>query len=217
MWKRMILVLAVLLFALPAGAQTLTYGLSPTGTRIPVAVDAAGKVIISAAAALGLVQVAGVNGTTVATNANPLPVRPSADGTNPVDVTHPLPVRPSADGTNPVDATHPLAMRLSDGVALRTPPWARADDDDGANEVEIRSAAPVDYALPAAGWYDITASGNSACIICGAAPVAVMNTTCTIKVLEGVTRRLYLTGPVCSVIGPSLAGYVNFLYLNPAL
>ncbi len=187
------------LFAWQASAQTLIEGVDGTGTRRRVLVDAMGKIILSTAAALGLVQVAGGNGTSVAT------------------ATNPFPVRPSADGTNPVDATHPLMAGVTDGVALRVPPWAKADDDDTTNEVEIHSAAAVDYALPGPGWYEITASGNGACVVCGAAPVAVMNTACTIRLMEGVTRRLWLTGPVCSVIGPSLQGYVYFLYMNPAL
>lgn len=187
------------LFAWQASAQTLIEGMDGTGTRRRVLVDATGKIILSTAAALGLVQVAGGNGTSVAT------------------ATNPFPVRPSADGTNPVDATHPLMSQITDGVKARIPPWAKADDDDDTNEVVIQAAPAVEYTLPGAGWFDITAVGNSACIICGAAPVAVMNTVCTIRVLEGVTRRLPLTGPKCSVIGPSAAGYVHFLYLNPAL
>lgn len=181
MWKRMILVLAVLLFALPAGAQTLTYGLSPTGTRIPVAVDAAGKVIISAAAALGLVQVAGVNGTGVATAANPFPVRLNADGTNPMDATHPIAVsatlganlvtnpfwlRISQDGTTAVGAANPLPVsatmganaagnpihvQIGDGTTARKPPWAKLDDDDIATNYIAINVAGGNYNLPGAG------------------------------------------------------------------
>lgn len=66
------------------------------------------------------VGVNGTSGTAIAAPTNPLDVRPSADGTNPVDTTHPLDVRPSADGTNPVTADHPLPTQLSQGDAALT-------------------------------------------------------------------------------------------------
>lgn len=121
-----------------------------------------------------------------------------------------------SDDTSANSGTNPISVQITDGVALRTPPWAKADDDDGANEIAI-DTTDADYTLPAAGWYEVTAAGNSACILCGASPTAVFNTTCPIRVSEGATRRVYLTGPKCSVIGPSVAGYVYFLHLNPAL
>lgn len=209
--------LSVLFAAAPAGAQQFSYGISPTGTKVPIAVDAGGHIIMSTAAALGLVQVAGVNGTTVATNANPFPVRPSADGANPVDATHPLAVRPSADGTNPVDATHPLHVRVSDGAAgARLSPWGVAVDSYVGGEVGLNVAAQ-NYVLPVAGvWYCMTAQGGSACVLCGAgAPPAVnMTTDCTFLIPEGATRCEILTGPNCGVISSATiaAGYLRFTY-----
>lgn len=199
MKKLLVVVLSLLLSCSALAQSTIIQGKTSTGKIVPVLVDTSGKVILSTVAALGLVKVVGT------------------DGTNIAGPTNPLDTRLSADGTNPVDATHPLMSQITDGVKARIPPWAKADDDDDTNEVVIQAAPAVEYTLPGAGWYEITASGNSACIICGAAPTAVMNTACTIRVMEGVTRRLLLTGPKCSVIGPSAAGYVHFLYLNPAL
>jgi hypothetical protein len=215
MWKRMTLVLALLLAALPAGAQTVIYGFTAAGARMPVLVDAAGKVVISAAATLGLVQVAGVNGTSVTTATNPFPVRLNADGTHPMDATHPIAVSPTL-GAN--TAGNPFLVQITDGTTARKPPWAKLDDDDIATNYIAINVAGGNYNLPGAGeWYCVSAAGNSACIVCGAAPAANMTTQCTLNVPESGTKCRILTGPVCHVIGPSTAGYVRFERLNPAL
>lgn len=165
--------------------------------------------------------------------AYPFSVRINSTATDPMDATHPLVVsanatanaannpfhvRVSADGTNPVDGTHPLVAQLTDGTAVRPPPWAKFDDDAAANCVAITSSS-VQFTLPAAGWYYLTAVGNTAYILCGTNPTATLTVTTgfSIVIAEGSERLRYLTGPKCAVIGASTNGSLCFGHLNPSL
>jgi hypothetical protein len=178
-----------------------------------VTVAAPLPVRFAAGAVGGLVQVAGANGTSVATAANPFPVRLNADGTNPMDATHPLAVSATL-GANV--AGNPIHVQLSDGTTARKPPWGVSDDDDTAGEVGL-NVATQNFALPTVGlWYCMTAQGGAACVTCGAAnpPTTNMTTDCTFYIPESGTRCEVLTGPNCGVISPGTvaAGYLRFTH-----
>lgn len=157
--------------------------------------------------------------------ANALRVAPSTDARFLVSATtaanaagNPIYVRQSVDGTNAVDVTHPLIVQQTDGTAVRPPPWAKFDDDAAANCVAITNAS-AQFTLPAAGWFYVSAIGNTAYILCGSNPTATTTVTTGFSffVPEGAERLRYLTGAKCAVIGASTAGSLCFEHLNPAL
>lgn len=95
---------------------------------------------------------------------------------------------------------------------------ADLDDDATGNCVAI-TAGDVDFALPTAGdVYCVSTSGNTAFLLCGAAP-AVDHTVGNFSffVQEGATKCRILTGPNCAVIGVAAAGFICFEHLNSAL
>jgi hypothetical protein len=79
--------------------------------------------------------------------------------------------------------------------------------------------ASVQYVLPDPGaFYYVSTIGNSAYLLCGAAGVAATAAINghSMQIPEGVwTPPIRLVGPNCAVIGPSTAGQICFVYLNP--
>lgn len=206
------LVLVVLLaLAGQASAQTFSYGQTPAGGRHPIAVDAGGAVIVSAAVA-GLTAIIGADGATAMSAANPLVC--SHDAT-PVADAHPFPVRPSADGTNPVDATHPLPIsgnltangpnnRLYTMIGVCYP-----DINPAATNYAACTGADQSVSLPGAdGWYIIYIMGASGVATEGQ---AASLTGEGLPLFEGVPNgpfRIDDAGPALRVICTSVAGKI---------
>lgn len=220
--------------------QTCTSTSAPSYVRIQDGTTAT-LVAVAAGVAANAIRVAPssdayfmVSRTTAANaQANPIYVAVSDDGTansaaNPIAMLisdgadanaqgHPVYCAVS-DDTAANSGTNPIAVQITDGVAVRPAPWAKFDDDAAANCVAITTAS-VQFTLPAAGWYHLTAVGNAAYILCGANPTATTTVTTGFSTIvpEGAERTRYLNSAKCAVIGASAAGSLCFEHLNTAL
>lgn len=114
------------------------------------------------------------------------------------------------------DGTNFDRVRMSDKGNLHVVdpngPTGLADDDNTGNCVAI-TASSVQYTLPAAGWFAVTAVNNAAYLLSGANPsigsIAAGNFSMVVP--DSATIYLRLTGPKVAVIGASAAGYICFV------
>jgi hypothetical protein len=88
-------------------------------------------------------------------------------------------------------------------------------DDDCTTCCQAIAGVSTNYALPAAGTYKISVNGNTASVLCGAAPVA---TTAVnghfVQISSGSKFEGRLTGPICAHIAAGAGGQICFVRLQ---
>ncbi len=91
-----------------------------------------------------------------------------------------------------------------------------SSDDDCTTCCAALTNASVNHNVTGGHYYTVTANGNTAYLLCGAAPTATTAVNGHFTVIPaGQSRKIRLTGPICAHIATVTAGSICFEHHVP--